>query len=83
MTTLDYRPRQIEETIIKFKKNRDFAVYLCYIADSKTYVVSREIPEALHQFRTQSVKEAEEKYKEYYASIRQDLEKSAYRKFYN
>ena len=83
MTTLDYRPKQIEETIIKFKKNRNFAVYLCYDENTKTYIVSREVPEALHLHRTKSAKEADDKYKEYYSSIRNELEKSSYRKSYN
>ena len=83
MTATELRPKQIEETIIKFKRNRDFAVYLCYDANAKVYIVSREIPEAIHQYRAKTVKEAESKYEEYCTSIRAELTKPTYRKFYN
>ena len=75
MTACEFRPKQIAEKILEFKKNRNFAIYLCYDEDNKVYVASREIPEAIHQYRTKSVQEAKEKYREYYLSIKKDLER--------
>ena len=78
MTACEFRPKQITEKILESKKNRGFAIYLCYDEDNQVYVASREIPEALHQFRTKSLEEARCKYKEYYLSIKRDLERVPY-----